>query len=289
MEKKIIAAIILAICLFSIIGFASALTISSVSTSPNKVEPGKNIEVFINVENEADDKITDISIALRLDNVPFAPSDSSSEISFDEIKSDKSKEAEFELIALNDAKSGIYKIPVEIKYTEDTQLKVRNALIGITISSEPILGASIEDNLLLKGQENELTIKIVNKGLSDIKFLEVETESSTYYSTLSSKNIYIGDIDSDDFDTARFRIYFRETVPSRINFPVTLVYKNTLNKEYTETFNLDLNVYSREKAIELGLLKQSYTLYYIIGIVVLIIIYIIYRKIKKSRKLKVSA
>lgn len=285
-NEKIAALVILAISLISMLSLASALTISSVSTSPSEIAPGESADVVIRIENDADNDIEDVSVSLDLTEVPFAPFDSSSEQSFDEILEDKSKEVEFEIVALSDASSGVYKIPVKITYTEDTQLKTKSSLISLTVSSKPILGASVEDGLILKGQESEVTIKVVNKGLSDVEFLEVELGSSNYYSLLSQGNVYVGDIDSNDFDTVTFNLFFKENAPSSVSLPVTIIYKDALNKEYKEDFSPNLRVYTTEKAIELGLIKPNNTTYYILGVVVLIIIWIIYRRIKKRRKLK---
>ncbi|GAG23285.1 unnamed protein product [marine sediment metagenome] len=156
-------------------------------------------------------------------------------------------------------------------------------MISVVVNSEPILGVDVEDGLLLKVQVNELRIDIVNKGLSDVKFLEIEIGSSTYFDVLSSKNVYIGDIDSDDFDSAEFRIFFKKNTPDNIVIPVSIFYKDALNKEHTDNLNLQVKVYSNEKAIELGLLEKSYTGLYAGVIGGLFVIYIIYRKIKKRR------
>lgn len=278
----------------------SALTVSSVSTSPSEVEPGKTVDITIRLENDGNEDIEDVSVSLifrelikdsfgnvvSVNEVPFAPFDSSSEVSFDEIREDKSKEAEFEIIALSDAKSGVYKIPLQITYTENSQTKTKSSLISITVNSKPIIDVQPADSLLIKGQEGKIDVKIVNKGLSDIKFLEVEIGNSGVFSLTSSNKVYIGDLDSNDFDTAEFKAFFKETSPTNLNVPVKIIYKDTFNKEYTEDYTLPLRVYTKEQAIQLGLLKKSNTTTYIIVVIVLIIIYIVYRKIKKRRKLR---
>ena len=287
--KIILTIAILVIYLFSIVGFASALTLRSVSTSPNEIEPGKTVDVLIGLKNDGDNDLTDVSISLDLTNVPFAPSDSSSEIGFDEILSGKTKEASFNLIALNNANSGIYKIPVNIKYTEDVtdaQQKTKTGLISVTINSKPIIDVQTTDSLLITGQEGKINVKVVNKGLSDIKFLEVELGSSTYYSLTSSNKVYIGDLDSNDFDTAEFNVFFKTGSTTNLNIPVKITYKDIFNKEFTEDFSVPVKVYSQKDAISLELIKKSNTTTYVVIIVILIIVYIIYRRIKKRRKLK---
>ncbi len=302
MEKtiKITIAVLLGIYVISMLSMTSALTINSVNTNPSEIAPGETSTVDIKLENDGEYNIFDVSVELifrelikdsfgnvaSIEEIPFAPYGSSSEDSFDKIEEGDDETARFKIITLNNAKSGIYKIPVEITYTEESAVKTKNSLISLTVNSEPIIGASLEDGLLLKEKENEVNIKIVNKGLSDVKFLEIDLGSSTYYDILSTKNVYIGDIDSDDFDTVDFNVYFKANAPNSINLPVIITYKDVLNKEHIENFNLQVRVYTEDKAIELGLLEKSKTMMYVGIIVGLIVLYIIYKKIKKYRKLK---
>ncbi len=289
--------------LFIILSLASiqALVIDSVKMYPSEIAPGETAVITVGIENDGDEDVTNVAVILDLTgiiesdipgapltalDIPFAPYESSSEHSFDEIEEDETDYAEFEIIALGDAKSGVYKIPLRISYTEDDELKTRNSLIGVTVNSKPIIGVNIEDGLLLKPQENEIDIKVINKGLSDVRFLEVEIGSSTYFDVLSNKQVYIGDIDSDDFDTADFKIYFKSNAPSTLTLPISITYKDAVNNEYNEDFDIQVKVYTRDKAIELGLLERSYTSIYVGVVVGVIILWIIYRKIKKRRKLK---
>jgi len=288
--KISIAAITLGIYLINILGLASALTIVSVDTSPDEIAPGETADIRIGIENDWNENIEDVSIVLDLNDekLPFAPHDSSSEQSFDEIKEDRIKYAEFEIIVLSDAKSGIYKIPLIINYKnrDGEKQTPKQSLIGITVSSKPIISAHVEEGLLLKGQENEMSIEITNKGLSDVKFLEVELQGSTYYNLLSPKNVYVGDVDSDDFESVEFKIFFKENAPNSITIPINVKYKDNLNKKYEENLNIQASVYDRKKAIELGLIKRDYTSTYIGIVIAVIVIWIIYRKIRKRRKMK---
>jgi len=290
--KIILAITILALYLFSIIAFSlagiSALTITSVITSPVEVAQGENTNVKIELDNDGDFDLEDVSVSLDLTNVPFAPYSSSSEVSFDELREGKSKTADFRLVALNTATAGIYKIPVHISYTDtnDDLRKTKDSLISVTVNSEPILGINIGENLLLKNSNNQLTIQVVNKGLSDIKFLEINLKPSAYYDILSQNSVYIGDIDSDDFDSADFQIFFKSNSPDTIYVPVTINYKDPTNKQYTEDFSVPVNVYTKDKAIELGLLQGSNTYLYIGIVIALIIIYFIYRYFRRQSKRK---
>ena len=282
-----IFALVFLVALFSLAGI-SALTISSVTTSPVEVAQGENTNVKIELDNDGDFDLEDVSVSLDLTNVPFAPYSSSSEVSFDELREGKSKTADFRLVALNTATAGIYKIPVHISYTDtnDDLRKTKDSLISITVNSKPVLGINVGENLLLKNSNNQLTIQIVNKGLSDVKFLEINLKPSAYYDILSQNSVYIGDIDSDDFDSADFQIFFKSDSPDIVYVPVTINYKDPTNKPYTEDFSVPVNVYTKDKAIELGLMPQSRTGLYVGIVIALIIIFFIYRYFRKRSKRK---
>ena len=284
MNKQTSLSIITAICLLSIIGFANALTITSVSTNPDTIAPGETSQIIITLKNNADIDIEDVSVNLDLTNVPFAPFESGSDFFTNEILESKTKQASFNLIALNDAKSGIYKIPVKISYTEDNVIKTQSSLISLMINSQPIIEVSVDDGLLLKGKENKVTFKIVNKGLADAKFLEIETKGSTSYNILSAEKIYVGDVDSDDFQTVDFQMFFSQNSLSKLDIPIIVKYKDVANKEYVKEFNPTLKVYSLQQAQELGLVAKSNTSNYIIGVIVLIIIFFIYRWFRRRKK-----
>ncbi|OGJ19035.1 hypothetical protein A3K73_02265 [Candidatus Pacearchaeota archaeon RBG_13_36_9] len=281
MEVKLVGLIL---CFLLYLSAASALTINSVLTNPSQIAPGEVSTIELGLENNGEEKVTDVSVSLNLASVPFAPELSSSEFNLDEIKDGRVKYATFKIRALNDAQAGIYKIPVQMSYKEGEEVKTASSLIGLTVNSPPILDVGIEGGLLLKGSENQISVKMINKGLSNVKFLEAELKRASYYSITSPEKVYIGGLDSDDFDSAQFKVYFKENAPSTINMPITLRYMDVLNKEHEETFSLDARVYGQEQAIQLGLIKRNNTYIYVIVVIVLITIYIVYRRIRKAIK-----
>jgi len=282
-----ILVLILGILITSIASMVSAVTIEDSSIFPTEIEAGQVATLSIRLQNNLNKDVEDVSVSLDLSDAPFAPYESSNEVTIEELSENEDDTITFKIVALSDSESGIYKIPVKISYfDEDRNSGSKDALISITLNSEPELAVEIEDSLLLKGQEGEITLRIVNKGLSDAKFLDIEIGNSNYYTILSKENVYIGNIDSDDFDSAKFKLYFKESVPSRVNLPVVVSYRDAVNNRYVDEMNIQLDVYSRERAIELGLLQQKRTGIYIGIAIVLIIGYLIYRRIKKRRKQK---
>ena len=277
--------IIFIILLILTISLTEALVIDSVVVS-DEINPGKTSKIIISLKSHED--IEDVSVILNLENLPFAPFNSTSEYTINEIREDKTKSAEFEIIALNDASSGIYKIPITIIYFEsedkNKEKKTKNSLISIVVRLKPIIDVNIENDLLLKGKKNEVLVRVTNKGLSNSKFLELEIIESNYFDLLSQKKYYIGNIDGDDFDSIKINVFFKERIPDSINLPITVFYKDNLNNEYKENFNIPLKVYTENKAVELGLLKKSRIFSYVTGIILVIILYIIYRRLKSKAR-----
>ena len=79
-------------------------------------------------------------------------------------------------------------------------------------------------------------MEVINKGLANVKFLEIDVGSSTFYNIISQDNVYIGDVDANDFQTADFNIFINKIALRNVNLPVTVLYKDTNNKQYTKNY-----------------------------------------------------
>lgn len=272
--------------LISILPPTLALVVDSVIVDSNNLKPGQTTNVEIGLKNDGDSVLEDISVSLDLANVPFAPTGSSSEFSIDEIQKGKTKYGRFKVIVLNTAQPDIYKIPLKITYREEDQVEpqpiVRNSLISLSVTSEPSISINLEESFAIKNQANELTLKIINKGLGNIKFLEIELKNNPYVTLLTQNNIYIGDLDSNDFDTITFKLFVKTNAPDKITFPVTVRYKDALNEEYSEEGSVSFTAYTPEEAITLGLIDKSYTFEIMTVVILLIVFYLLYRYVRRS-------
>ena len=273
------------------LSFVAAVSITDVSSSPAEVVPGEIVDITIEIENIFDYDVTNLNVRLDLSgaDVPFAPYQSSSEKFLDELDKGDEDNFKFKLITLPETPTGIYKIPVEISYNyKDGNLTLQGQkleLISVTVNSKPELKVSLDDSLvLIKGKENTFKLKIINSGLSDVRFLYVTISDVSGLKFLSEKEQYIGDIDSDDFDNAEYSVIINVDATKSINLPITLSYMDATNKEFIETTNLILITYSLKEARELGLVDKP-KIGSFIAIFILLGGYIVYRILKK-RKLK---
>ncbi len=275
--NKILAVILIMFIMLQ--GVSAQIAINSFSSNPSTIAPGKNVEVTINLENVGDDDIEDIVVRLDLSNVPFAPVDSASEKVIDKLNEDDETSVSFKLIALPDATSQIYKIPVKVSHGTVNQ----ESLVSLTVAGQAKLDVVLESSELVKiGDNGKTIIKFVNNGLTDIKFLTVKLIPSNGYELLSADTIYIGQVDVDDFETAEFDMIAKNENPEMI---FNLNYKDSNNKEFSQNKIVNLKVYSLEQAKQLGLITSNYW-GLIIGLAVIVLItFLIYRRYKR-RKLK---
>lgn len=265
----------LLVCLFA--NMASALAVNSVDY--NKFYPGDTTDLKVELKNSLNYDVEDVSLTLNLANTQFTTS-GSSEDNVDGIDEDDEETFNFELKAVSSAVPGDYNIPYTISYLDDSgDEQTKTGTIGITLSAKTELEYGIETEGNIVGQQGKIAIKITNRGLANVGFVSVSIGSSNGFEFLDVKEEYIGEVSSDDYETANFNVLFKSTSAS---LTAVVKYKDFDNKEQTETIPFSVSVYSREKALELGLIKKPNYWIYII-IVLLLVIWFVWRRIKKSR------
>lgn len=219
----------------------------------DEIAPGRTGKLRITLENLADSFVKGISVQLNLSHLALAPIKTGSEKRIYSINARENSTIEFELIADSNAEGGIYKIPVTIRYSDSVGNEyVKVDYVTIKIGEKPDIFVSIsEETYLKKGTAQKVVFEMVNLGLTKAKFLKVDVTDGDNYVFLQPTHYYIGDLDSDDFESATFMI-----VPDKsgdLNIPVELSYMDVNNKEYKETINVHLRVYSSSELKNLGI------------------------------------
>ena len=253
---------------------ASAMIIDSVNYG--KFNPGEESSLKIRIENNLDRDYKDVSLSLDFSNLPLNVV-GSSEFTTD-IDEDDSETFDYVIKASSTASPGDYEIPYTLKFANQT----KTGKMGVTISGNIDLAFSVSQDMPIINTQDKITLKIVNKGFADAKFASVKINPSGF-NLLSENEVYIGNIDSDDFETASFDVLLTS---SSAMTNVEIEYRDFDNLLVTKTVTLPLTVYSRERALELGIIKKNNTATYAIVIIVLIILYLIYRSWRKRARRK---
>src|SRR3989344_4116682 len=195
----------------------------------------------------------------------------------DRIRDDDEETVRFDLVVLPDASPQIYKIPIKISYNDT----IKTSLISLEVTAIAKLDLILEESELVKvNDKGTVTLKFVNSGLTQIKFLKVTLPDGLSYEILSPKSLYIGEVDIDDFETEEFLIISKIKNPQLV---INLEYTDSNNNEFKETKSLDLNVYSLEEAKQLGLIKTNFTGIWIILVILIVVGIVLYRIFRRKK------
>ncbi len=256
---------------------SAQLMIDSFTALPEKVEPGKDVLLELQLENAGDEDVENIVVRLDLTQVPFAPVGSSTEKAIDELRDHRREKMQFTLRALPDAQAKIYKIPVVIS----SGTLSTTSLIGIEVAAPAHLDV-LQDNseVLTIGQQSKVILKFVNDGLAQVQFLKVTLRQIPGYEIVSAPSLYIGEVDIGDFETEEFTIIPLTEDPI---LALDLEYRDASNQQFTAAKLIQMKVYSAEEAKQLGLVVEGKGWTY--GIIVLIVIaaFIFWRRRKKRK------
>ncbi len=262
----------------------TSLVIDSVISNPENIAPGQTADVEIVLTNKANFMLKDIVVKLDLtsNDLPFAPVGGVTERSIDSLSKNQKTKVNFKVVPLGTAASQIYKVPITFDYYDEFGTFYQNKdIISLTVATTPFLDVSVETSDLIDNKKGDVIITFVNRGLSDVKFLNVYINPSAEFATLSSSQVYIGNIDSDDTESVTFTLY--PLKQSAVNIPLTINYKDSTNKDYTKDITLTARVYSVEEAKKIGLIKSSSFVTILIILIVLVVAYYIYRRFKRRR------
>jgi len=247
--------------------------------------PGEEGRVTLNIENNENFDISDITFSLDLSDLPFTPVGSSAK-DVDDIDEDDDDSVSFMLRPSTGITPGDYTIPYRIKYTDaanSSENFTKEGDFGLRVSAKTDLDFSVETSeTAIIGREGQITLEIINKGLGEIKSVSVQILPSGF-ELLSGDKVFVGTIDAEDSDTASFDVIYKTANPT-VQAKVT--YKDFDNADKTETVNLLMKVYTEEQALNLGLISKSKTGTYITVILVLLVLWYFWRKIRKRRKQK---
>ena len=180
----------------------------------------------------------------------------------------------------------MYSVPLEVSYADELgKVYIKNGSVGLIVGAKPDISTTIDSTEIYEsGKTGEITLKVVNKGVTDIKFANLKLNSNNEIRIISSEEVYLGNIDSDDFETASFNIFTEKTSKESVQIHLNLKYMDANNNEFKETITLNLNLYSTSDAKKFGLKEGKGSVGNIIVIIIIVAGLYFYRKYRKKKK-----
>jgi hypothetical protein len=283
----------------------AAVIIEATRLEPERIVPGNTGTLNIKLKNLADSLMKNVNVKLDLtletlprsstgaeasilyEALPFAPTSSSGEKQVQSIKPGASAILSFDLMAYPDAVSKVYKVPIILTYKDELENEFqKEAIVGVVVGAKPDIYVVIDSSDLVAGKKSgKVSFKFVNKGVTDVKFVDVVLEETEEYDVISNNEEYIGNIDSDDFESVDFTVYLKNNIDakqsSEVAFPLKITFKDANNIDYRESIDLNYQIYTAEQK---GQAQSRSGLIIVLAIVVIIVGWIIYRRWEKKRK-----
>lgn len=264
------------------LSFGHILLVQNIYTEPAELIPGNPGALKVSLLNTGNQRAFDIRTSLVLPAEISAFNDVS-EKRIAELSPGNNSEIEFKIVPFPKTAEGIYKADLIITYVNYLgQERVDNYSIGILVKSHPGIFATVEkSDIYSEKRTGDITIDFTNDNIADIKFLTITVEDSEDFDLISSDKVYVGDLDSGDYQSEVFTLNVEKNVKEAI-IPLNVTYKDSLNLEHSERIEVPLKI---RTAKELGIASTNY--YFILLVLVVIIGLIVYffkDRIFKKRK-----
>lgn len=263
------------------------LLIKEIKTVPEVLAHGEKGTIYLALENSADSLMRDISVDIDLSSstMPISPLNTGTEKKIKTLKPKETQNLSFDIITLATADSKVHKVPIVLSYYDAIGTKHNKSdVISVIISSEPDLSYYIDESEILSaGTSGKVSIKLVNKGAEDVKYVNVKLKDSVNFVKLSADEVYAGNIDSDDYETAEFNIFVNRKVKA-LELPLAIAYKDSINRDYKEEVSIPLKLYSSSEAKKYKLAAGSSYLGLLIVLIVAAGGFFAYRRYYKKSK-----
>ncbi|MBS3168748.1 COG1361 S-layer family protein [Candidatus Woesearchaeota archaeon] len=236
-----------------IIASEKSLNLINFNIEPKKVKPGEEAVIKIAFENTEDSTLQDVEVKIDLTNttLPFAPINTGTEKTIKSINPGEASEISFNIVVLPDAKSNVYRIPIEFKYHDESGNEfTKKDFLGVIVGGNPEFQIDLEETSAYQIRNpGKIVLSLSNIGPIDIKFASISILEKDNYDVISKSRVYLGNLEPDDFETAEFDIFLKDKGPIKIE----LNYKDSFNNDYSQIKEIDLPVYDSGTVSKYGL------------------------------------
>ena len=257
------------------------LNTQEVIVEPSEVAPGEIATLSLKLKNMADSQIKDLRAELELtrrdilttsveySELPFTPVSSTNVLMAKTLKPLEEKIFTFELRVDPDTEPKVYRVPLTLTYSDElgNTTYQEESIISIIVSQKPDIMINLDAReVYTKKSRGDISIGVYNIGVSAIKFSIIELLSAEGYEILSNPKNYLGNIDSDDYETADFSIYINEKNP---DLQLLLNYKDAYNNEHQDIITVPLETYSKYTSKKYGFIESNNVLGKLLFIIIL--------------------
>lgn len=246
---------------------SAQLIVSGVDLMPSFIAPGGISTLNIKVSNPTGLLLRNVRVKLDFTStdLPIAPFQSNAQKVLNQLNPGEELTASYQLTASSDSISKLYKVPLTINYQDSvgTEYELKDT-VGIVVRSPSDVKVLLEESTVYKGGQNgRVTLRIVNRGSSSVKAIEVTAipgvvQSTEHMVAIVGNNVaYISSINGEEDDTVEFNVFTLSDAKDFISFPVVLSFKDQTGAQYNQTEWVNVPIYSQADALRYDLEKQA--------------------------------
>ncbi|PIN72433.1 hypothetical protein COV21_02205, partial [Candidatus Woesearchaeota archaeon CG10_big_fil_rev_8_21_14_0_10_45_5] len=155
-------------------------------------------------------------------------------------------------------------------------------ILGIVVNAKPEISVRIDSSAIKSaGSSGKITLKLVNLGIGDVRFLNLKFSDTPDLTIVSGNEQYIGQLSSDDYDTADINAYVARANEGIVEIPVTLDYSDAMGNSYEQNESVVLRIYSAAEQRRLGISSGKSPLWILLIVIIIAVGIVFYRKRKR--------
>lgn len=258
---------------------------------PYPAEPGKYLTIWIDVDNQGGSAVSNILFKFDPD-YPFKLNPGETGIvKTGVIPAGRDQLLEYTLKVDDAALEGTYNIKLKLCLDESCSswAKTYDLPISVRTGGAPKIEIGLEEtDIFSSGSLGYFTLNIVNRGQLDTKFLTVDIIDSDKYEIIGPSEKYIGELESDDFETAEYQIFIENDIGKKesevLDVQVKTEYSDENNKQYADFESIKLKVYTARDLKRMHLVSSGSHFSWIILIILIGAGYWWYRRRKRKKR-----
>lgn len=230
--------------------------IPNTRVSPSQVSAGSAFNLSIDVANLATNYISNVKVSVGTGSGNFSPIGSSDQKTISRIAGKTTTTVDFQYFADANVPARVHSLPVTVSFTDSLgRESTVSTTIGIPVGAQSQYLANLErSDVFMAGQKGQIVISISNIGRSDINFVVLNLLESEDYKVIGTETSYLGNLESDDFETGQFDIYVnKDATGSSVPIKAKLVYRDAYDAVHEEYVTLQNKLYTKDQAQEIGL------------------------------------
>lgn len=220
----------------------AVLVIDDYEITPSPVIPGQTATVMLMLRNAGRIAVKNLDVGIDLEDGSFSTIGTGTKQRVDRIDAGETETVTFQLASDTSTLVKVYGIPVSLSYQDERNAQYTDtAKFSLVVNAEPELALTVDStDFESKTKPGTVSLKIVNKGVVDLKYVTVRVTQTPEYDVLSSSNEeYVGNLDSDDFETVDFII---KPLAASPRLQVQVEFKDPYNTNYNKVYDLPLRI-----------------------------------------------